>query len=324
MKQVRLRNTLMTARLLVCLNCKVDCELLERVAMRQMANNLTTLVLEDCCIQDEDLAFISGALCRVFGQGTVCKLRCLALTNNFISGKGGQGLGKALGVATTLQHLYLDWNNLGATGCRQVCEALGRGGNKWLQVLHLEANDVRDLGATCLARALETNSTLTVLDLATNNMTHEGAKALAHMLASNSGLVSLCCNGNSIGEEGGCALALALLDGGNSRLQTLELDSSDIGLECYKALSKSLRAGTCGLRTLSASGNACGDAGARAVAYALSCNSTLTCLRLAACGISDQCASAVADVAGSVGCLRELDLRANAGSAPSPLLSLCM
>jgi len=312
LKQVGMRNTHMTAKLIVGLNHKLECKMVERVAMRQLAHRLSTLVLEDCCIQDDDLGYIAAGLCRVIGSDTVCKLRCLSLTNNFISAKGGQSLGKALRVSTTLRHLYLDWNNLGAEGCRHLSEALRH--NRHLELLHLEANDVRDQGIVELAAALGTNSSLTDVNLATNNITASGGAALARMLHANDALVSLCLNGNSIGGQGGCQVAEAL-GGGNSRLERLALDSSDLPAECFEALAKSLRTAACRLQHLSASANACGDQGARALAYSLSSNTRLRTLRLAGAGISRDCVAAIIDVAASVGRLEELDLRGNAGVA---------
>jgi hypothetical protein len=135
-RQKAVADTHMTVTLLACLAHKIDCKMLERVALRDMGRTLRTLVFEDCSIDDGDIAFLAAGLGRVAGSETVCKVRTLALTNNYITAKGAAALAQALTVCTSLQELYLDWNKCGAEGCRHLAEALAL--NTSLSLLHLE------------------------------------------------------------------------------------------------------------------------------------------------------------------------------------------
>ena len=308
--QRAIAHTHMTVTLLTCIGQKLDCRLLERMAMRQMARNLQTLVLEDCCIADQDVGFIAAGLSRLVGREPMSKLRALALTNNFITAKGAEHLAAALQNATCLEDLYLDWNRLGSQGCTFIAAALKC--NTSLKLLHMAANDLRDAGIISLADALKGQAGLTDLDLTTDNVTATGATALADMLRVNSTLCSLSLNGNSIGAAGGCALAAAL-NQCNSTLGTLCVDSCDATTDVFIQMATSLRSPACGLSSFSASRNAAHDAGALAVAHALGSNTMLTKLRLARCGISEEALSDILQVAGSVGNLLELDVRDNAG-----------
>ncbi len=60
--------------------------------------------------------------------------------------------------------------------------------NRELQLLNLEANDVRDDGGAALARTLASNQILTSLDLSSANLTSVGATALAEALKKNNSL----------------------------------------------------------------------------------------------------------------------------------------
>jgi Ran GTPase-activating protein (RanGAP) involved in mRNA processing and transport len=317
LRQRSIDQTHMTVTLLTCINRKIDCQLLERVAMRQMARNLRMLVLEDCSIKDQDVEFVAAALGRLVGGEPLCQLRSLMLTNNFITAKGAEKLAKALVVCTCMQELYLDWNNCGAQGCTHIADALVA--NTSLQLLHLAANDLRDKGIMCLARALERNAGLTELDVATDNITASGATALANMLKVNSTLVSLSLNGNSIGTDGGSSIAQAL-EAHNTVLQTLSLDSSGVSPPFFLNMAAALRSPSCPIISISACRNSAGDNGARCMAQALMFNTALTRLGLASCGMTEETVSYLLETAGSVGNLRELNLRDNAGQDRSLFL----
>ncbi len=135
-RQKAMADTHMAVTLLTCLANKIDLKALERIAMRDMGRTLRTLVLEDCSISDDDIPFLAAGLARVAGNETVCKVRTLALTNNYITAKGTAALAQALNVSSSLQELYLDWNKCGAEGCRHLAEALVH--NTSLSLLHLE------------------------------------------------------------------------------------------------------------------------------------------------------------------------------------------
>jgi len=135
-RQKAMADTHMAVTLLTCLANKIDLKALERIAMRDMGRTLRTLILEDCSISDDDIPFLAAGLVRVAGNETVCKVRTLALTNNYITAKGAAALAQALNVSSSLQELYLDWNKCGAEGCRHLAEALAH--NTSLSLLHLE------------------------------------------------------------------------------------------------------------------------------------------------------------------------------------------
>ena len=104
---------------------------------------------------------MAAGLKRISAHDTICKVRTLALTNNYITAKGAKALATVLTSSTSLQELYIDWNNCGAEGCSHLADALVL--NTSLQLLHLEANDTRDKGITHLAKSLSNNRALTDL-----------------------------------------------------------------------------------------------------------------------------------------------------------------
>ena len=60
------------------------------------SSDISSMVLEDCCIQDDDVSILAAGLKRICAHDTICKVRTLALTNNYITAKGAKALATVL------------------------------------------------------------------------------------------------------------------------------------------------------------------------------------------------------------------------------------
>jgi hypothetical protein len=148
--------------------------------------------------------------------------------------------------------------------------------------LDLSYSGLGDAGATALASALAGNTTLRVLTLLYDAIGDAGAAALGAALATNRALRELNLDSNALGAAGARSLADGLAAcGATSRLAFLRLDNNALDDEAAAALATLLSAPACGaLRRLDMAGNPFGEAGALALAAALSSNATLTQLDL--------------------------------------------
>jgi hypothetical protein len=148
--------------------------------------------------------------------------------------------------------------------------------------LDLSYSGLGDAGATAVATALAGNATLRVLTLLYDDIGDVGAAALGGALATNRALRELNLDSNALGAAGALALADGLIAcGAASRLAFLRVDNNSLDDEAAAALATLLAAPACGaLRRLDMAGNPFGEAGALALAAALSSNATLTQLDL--------------------------------------------
>jgi Ran GTPase-activating protein (RanGAP) involved in mRNA processing and transport len=151
-----------------------------------------------------------------------------------IGPKGGILLAESLGKTnqTTIVHLDLERNGLGAVGACAIFRALAT--NNTLRTLNMSLNDVKaatsagNNGATmALGDALQTNNALAELLLVRSGLGPKGGKDLAFGLSKNHSLVKLDLVGNDIMADGGQAIGEALKT--NTTLRDLNLRWNRIG-----------------------------------------------------------------------------------------------
>jgi len=109
----------------------------------------------------------------------------------------------------------LHGNNIGNVGAASLARALRK--NSTLRDLHLGRNAISDRGALQFAEALKVNRTLWGLHLTENEIGHAGATVLARALLSNPALGELWLLKNKISEVGAQRLLRCLQKPGNLR-----------------------------------------------------------------------------------------------------------
>ena len=121
-------------------------------------------------------------------------------------------LAEALKDNITITKLDIGMNYIGPSGAEALAEALGEDSNKTLTTLLMKDNYISDKGTVFLAEALKVNTTLTTLDIGMNY----------------------------IGDVGARALLIALGEGGNKTLTSLDNDLNDMEYKLKQELNKLL------------------------------------------------------------------------------------
>ena len=230
---------------------------------------LTCLDASACGLGDAGVGALASALAAPH-----CRTVSLTLSNNPVGSQGVYALADALTTSPTLTSLALG-------GCRAVGDA----------------------GATALASALARGAALTSLDISGCGVGDAGVTALANALSSCQ-LAQLSVRGVSAGGEGGQETTTPPSTLGDAGAQALgcALASSSCPLRCLDAgcvglTDPSAAAALVGvtLTSLTLAGTRLGDAGAAALAAALTPSLPLTTLDVAACGVGVAGVRALAD-----------------------------
>ncbi|KAG0294741.1 hypothetical protein BGZ97_004993, partial [Linnemannia gamsii] len=223
--------------------------------------------------------FDSDAFIDKFYMVHAPTLTTLVLPSNSIRGNGAQALAEALKTNKTLTTLALDNNQIGDNGAKALAEALRT--NKTLITLTLIINKIGDNGAQALAEALKTNKTLATLDLGNNWWLKDNGVQAIKALKTGQTLAPLNLASKSIREirelrDSGVLLLEALKNGDT-------VISASKSIRAYrklrddgaKALAEALTTNST-VATLDLENNKIGDDGAKALAEALKTNSMVT------------------------------------------------
>jgi hypothetical protein len=162
-----------------------------------------------------------------------------------------------------LQNLHLDCNNLGDVGLKELC--LDGGIANSLQVLTLGFNSISDLGAKELGKILP-QSKLKVLSLDCNAIADAGMQELGKGLATSS-LEVLSLSYNRFTDEGLKGISAALPK--CTSLHELYLSSNCITNSGLTSLSQTIQSGSSHLQKLELCGNNFSDDGAKALVEAV-------------------------------------------------------
>jgi hypothetical protein len=127
--------------------------------------------LHDQDLSDEDM--------QIVVKEAIINKQCrkLRLQVNEITSAGASIIAKALNKNTTLEELWLSYNNVGDMGVHFLTKTLSLN-NSLLRELHLIATEITDEGAGYLAEMLKTNSALLYVNLDGNNIGNRGIESL--------------------------------------------------------------------------------------------------------------------------------------------------
>ena len=230
---------------------------------------------------DLSLNMLSSIAGKVLNKSICSNLQNLNLAGCSIDSNGGISLAEKLKYCLSLQQLNLGGNDIGC-GLVAIADNL-RCPN--LQVLCLTGVKINKNSAVALATTLMHCPVLEEIYLADNNFDTVSMKTLAEGLKFNSRLKNLYLDSNEIGSEGAASLSrcfnkwqnllhlslghcqinsiTAFADGLKhcNNLQTLDLDSNNIGTEGAIALANGLKY-CCSLYRLLLTGNPIEDADA--------------------------------------------------------------
>jgi len=149
--------------------------------------------------------------------------------------------------------------------------------NRSLQELQLDRNHIGDTGAGWLARSLEQNQTLRDLWLIDNRLSKEGVMCFATALTRNNALQRL---------------GITTLDGSSDP----QLQEALVSMRRSQHVRQAMQQIEEGTQALNLEGHRLGDEGVHRLARAIEASKTLKELHLDSCEISDDGASALADL----------------------------
>lgn len=172
----------------------------------------------------------------------------LKLNNNGLGPAGGTiianallesaRLSKADGKQSNLRTVICGRNRLQDDSAPLFAEAFAAHGN--LLEVRMPQNGIRMDGIVALARGLAKNSKLEYLDLQDNCAKGSGTRAIARALASWPELKTLNLAECLLGAKAGIALTLALSNGSNPKLQSLNLQLGELDHRSLSILAKAV------------------------------------------------------------------------------------
>ena len=241
-------------------------------------------------------------------------LQKLDLGCNGIGEKGASILADGLEECKELIYFNLSQNAVKDSGIKYITRRLRCTD---VEKLHLQCNQIGDIGCQALAQFLKQCPKLSVLHLENNQISDKGARYLGEGLTDCSKLTEVHLDHNRISNEGVGVLAESL-----TPCEMIRLEHNEIGNEGAKSFANSLK--WCyQLSKLHLDHNQIGDEGARGLGDGLKQCSSLFWLRLDHNEISDEGAKGLAEGLKYCGRLSRLHLEHNKiGSAGVNVLAV--
>lgn len=210
-------------------------------------------------------------------------LTVLDVRLNPIGNEGACMLGNALEHNNTLRQLNLSSTGMDGDGCKRICDALKF--NSALEDLDLSFVEIGDDGCVHIGEMLQQNESLKKLRLRSSSITWAGCEFLFNALNINTSLTDIDMSRNFIGNEGTDIVARHLAK--KSCLRELNLENCGLTANGCIQLSQALSTNNCLLSKLDLSNNFIGDTGARKLSEAIEENTSLRCLGLNMCEITN-------------------------------------
>jgi Ran GTPase-activating protein (RanGAP) involved in mRNA processing and transport len=182
---------------------------------------------------------------------------------------GGQAIGNALGINSSLQELYIGCNRLGPVACQALWDGVAK--NHALNVLHMHNSSMCE-SVDNLSRALTVNTSLQRLVLSLNHLTQHGGVSIAKAMMENVALRHLDVSDNNLADNGAMALCRALIV--NNALETLIMSRNNLGAPFAHALALALPYYTT-LKHIDLHGNLLTDEGGLAIIEGLAYNKSV-------------------------------------------------
>jgi Ran GTPase-activating protein (RanGAP) involved in mRNA processing and transport/O-acetyl-ADP-ribose deacetylase (regulator of RNase III) len=215
-----------------------DSHISELIQSFSVANSLTTLILDKCKLNDNEVEMIAQGLAA---STTVVPLNKLSLRSNSIGNRGAQSFTSWLSKNTTLEELDVSKNQIGSRGAVSIVSGLGQNPNTKLRMLNLAHNEIWDLGDGSF---FATNKSLQLLSVEGNFIHDEGVSAIAQGLAANKDtkLEKLLLGWNGIGDIG--ITAVAEMFTVNQSIRTIGLAENEITSSGARAILSALASNT--------------------------------------------------------------------------------
>ena len=175
----------------------------------------------------------------------------------------------------TICTLDISNNNISNLGAQEIARALHE--NQTLQALNISCNNIRVDGAKAMAEALHKNKVLQYLDISNNNILDNGVIAISECIKKHSKLQQLVISGNNISSKGTNQLAEAVKI--NTTLQSLDISNNKISNDGVKFINDCLKH-NCTLKELNLSENEITNEGVIELSEAISMNMTLLKLNM--------------------------------------------
>ena len=185
-----------------------------------------------------------------------------------------------------MQELFLGGTGMGSVGCQAVSRLLEKSSS--VRVISLPNCDMGDEEVAMLASSIKQNKDklpIQSIQLSFNRITHKGLESLTNALWGSSTLKDLEIDNNEIGDQG--AHHIAAVVPGMTALRVLDVGFNSIKVGGINVLMKTI-AESQYLESFSISGNAIDVNAAKAVAYAMAYNCSLTSIHLVHCSIGHE------------------------------------
>ena len=170
----------------------------------------------------------------------------------------------------TICTLDISNNNIGNLRAQEIARALYE--NQTLQTLDISYNDIQVDGAKAMAESLHESKALQYLDVSNNNILDNGVIAISEYIKKNSTLQQLVISGNNISSKGAKQIAEAVKI--NTTLRNFDISNNKTSNDGVKFISDCLKH-NCTLKELNLSENKITNEGVIELSEAISMNMTL-------------------------------------------------
>ncbi|KAF9175333.1 hypothetical protein BGX20_006385 [Mortierella sp. AD010] len=265
---------------------------------------ITELGMSRSGVNDKSIKYIAKSLTKNMA------LKELDLSNNRISSQGIEVLCEVLISNQYLTRLCIQSNNIKAAGARHLATLLTK--NRIIRHINVGSNGLGSEGCVMIANAVRFNTTLNSLSMDMNEMGPRGASAIALVISMNQALTHLYIPHNNIGDEGMAEICTSLKR--NNSLIGLDVELNHIGHEQgtagMKALAEALTVNT-SLREINLSYNLLSSEAIQELAAGVGANSILESILFTNCCMNTESALAIANVLPSATGLQNLGLTSN-------------
>ena len=194
---------------------------------------------------------------------------------------------------TFVRHFLLGNNMIGPVGARRISDFVFAHPNR-METWYLAGNCIDLNGFKCLVSAWTISTSITNIWLKRNPLGPNASMALFDLITKTSRLRTLDLDQTELGDEGVAHLFSLLANyHGFISLRHIYLNAVGIGQSACNSLAVYLSSQHCPVESVYLSCNPIGDAGAKALAIGLACNSSLLRLTLASCGLKSQGAKSI-------------------------------
>ena len=259
-----------------------------------------------------------GVLCQCLSKYPFTKLD---ITENVIRDRGAEVLAATLSTLPQLTYLNISSNDIGWKGITKIAQSLEFHTRIETLILgdhnyDLYANSINNIAAQALCNFASANPRLATLSLSKVNIVGNSEEIMSSISkAIQKGNLNTVRLG-SVSMTTHSAVDLFVLLQGNSSLEHLDLQKTDLTSRAIERLSENMTCGQkCGLKKINLSGNtkleeSCGTIIIASCAY-IRPDISVTHLILSNCGMSNNCAMILADGLSNSSNLRHVNIASN-------------